>query len=576
LEGESGATMLILSVSFTALLAISALVVDLGLTRLSRSEARIVVDNAAAAGALVAEEGDGIAGCLSALGYVEENLGVRFAGIDCSQFTGDCKPASTTATETDGNGDWALAITYPVPDGHPLLVQSAIGSSSQPVDLKDGLPCDRIGISLQKTHTNLFGSLFGNDTTVTEVHAVGATRPATVPTLAVNLVILERYDCDALVLEGGGSSDGGIYIDVVVEPDGTLSPGHATVDSDGTGANCGSDGTLAGNGIRSIIRADGIPGCPEQTGTHVGPGGRTVGESCGEILLYAPGTPGCNPPACTTRGTVSPDPTTLTRRITRAPIDHRYNCKGDYAFPAGWEIRPCTDATAPHIDNLVAAHGGSGAPPGFKTWRGLGHRCTVDGPSTVIPVNGDVYVDCDPLIVRGGVHLTGGDVVFAGDVIVESSGLLVINGEQGGDPWTPGLDSVTVFMQGGLLRKAGTASFVAHNSMIYMTATSELQMEGGSGALIWTAASKGIFDNLALWSESPLDHSWAGNAFLDLQGIFFSPKAMALYRGSGGQVQVKAQFVTRKLNVSGNGILVVSPRYNSAVLIPEDVVQLIR
>jgi hypothetical protein len=41
-------------------------------------------------------------------------------------------------------------------------------------------------------------------------------------------------------------------------------------------------------------------------------------------------------------------------------------------------------------------------------------------------------------------------------------------------------------------------------------------------------------------------------------------------------VQVKAQFVTRKLIVSGNGILSVSPRFNSAVLVPKDVVQLIR
>jgi hypothetical protein len=262
--------------------------------------------------------------------------------------------------------------------------------------------------------------------------------------------------------------------------------------------------------------------------------------------------------------------------VTRAPVDHRYNCKPSYTFPDGWGIRSCTNPRATYIDDLAAAQGGSTSPAGFKTWRGLGHRCTVDGPGVLIPVNGDVYVDCDPLVVRAGVHLTGGNVVFAGDVVIESQGFLGINGESGGDPFTPGLDGVTVFMQDGLLRKAGTAGFVAHNTMLYMSDSSELQMEGGSGTLIWTAAASGIFDNLALWSESPLPHSWAGNATLDLQGIFFSPYATVLYRGSGGQKQIKAQFVTRKLRVSGNGILSISPRFDSAVLIPDDIVQLIR
>jgi Flp pilus assembly protein TadG len=574
---ERGVTMIMVSGSFVALMAIAAFVIDLGAVRAARSEATTVVDAAATAAALDVGEGDGLAGCQTAAGYVQLNLGKTFAGIDCTSLTSSCNSSTAAATTSSTEGDWQLTITYPVPDSDPLMTSSAIGATTQTVVFGDGFLCDRIGVSLTKTHNTLFGRVLGRDSTVTDVHAVSVTRPSTFPDVAVNLVILERYDCDALVVEGSGSGTGGIYVDVVVEADGSLTPGYATVDSDGTGSGCSTDGTLDTDGANSIVRADGPAGCDEQTGTHVGPGGQLVGESCGIIELLAPGTPGCNAPACTTSGTVSPDPTVLGRRVTRAPIDHRYNCKSSYSFPIGWEIRPCPDTPAPYIDTLVASLSGSSTPPGYKRWQGLGHACTVEGPpGFLIPVNGDVYVDCDPFIIRRGVHFTGGNVVFAGDVIVEAGGTVAINGDPGGDPLVPGLPAVEVFMRGGVLRKAGTANYIAHNAMAYMPAGSQLEMEGGAGILIWTSPRSGRFRSLALWSDSAVQHDLAGNAFLDLEGIFFTPNATVVYRGNGIQLQVEAQFVARKLHVVGQGVLKVSPRFESVVLIPDDVVTLIR
>lgn len=272
-----------------------------------------------------------------------------------------------------------------------------------------------------------------------------------------------------------------------------------------------------------------------------------------------------------------PDPTALGRRVTRAPIDHRYNCKPSYTMLAGWEIRGCPDTPAPHIDNLVAVLGGSGTPPGYKVWQGLGHKCTVEGPEgTVIPVNGDVYVDCPVFTVKRGVHLTGGNVVFAGDVILESSGFLAINGENGGDPLTAGLDEVTVYIRGDVFRKAGTASFIAHNAMVYMGTGMAFEMKGGVGKLRWTAPQTGKLAHLALWSESAKNHKFAGQAVLVLEGVFFTPLAKVEYKGTGAQHQTKAQFVTRKLKVSGEGVLIVRPNYDSVVLIPDDIIALIR
>ncbi len=55
--------MILITAGFVALMATSALVVDLGMVRAARSETRAVVDAAAAAGALEVGEGNGVAGC---------------------------------------------------------------------------------------------------------------------------------------------------------------------------------------------------------------------------------------------------------------------------------------------------------------------------------------------------------------------------------------------------------------------------------------------------------------------------------------------------------------------------------
>ncbi|MDX1449156.1 MAG: Tad domain-containing protein [Acidimicrobiia bacterium] len=574
---ESGVTMLVVSGSFVALMAIAAFVIDLGAVRMHRSEARAVVDAAATAGSLEVGEGNGQAGCATAAGYVSTNMGLAFAGLDCSTLASSCTASTAATTSEATEGDWKLTITYPVPDDHALMTSSAIGATSQSIVYSDGFRCERLGVNLERTHNTLFGRVLGQDKKVTDVHAVAVTRPSTNADTAVNLVILERYDCDALVAEGSGNGTGGIWVDVVVNPDGSISPGYATMDSDGTGAGCGADGVLDVDGLNAQIRADGPAGCPGQIGTHIGPGGHMVGEGCGVIQVLAPGTPGCNPLACTSSGSVNPDPTALGRRVTRAPIDHRYNCKASYTMPVGYEIRPCPDTPNPKIDNLIAQLGGSGTPAGYTSWTSLGHPCTIQGgPGTTAVADGNIYVDCADFVVKRNVEFTGGSVVFAGNVTIEGQGSLSINGTVG-DPMTPGLDAVQVFVRNGAVAKAGQANFIAWNATMYMSSTSSLTMFGqSSGSLVWTAPTTGPFDQLALWSDSAAVHHLAGQAFLDLRGIFFTPDAQVVYQGNGVQIQIQAQFVARKLKVTGQGILILRPSFDSAVLIPDDIIALIR
>lgn len=569
---DDGAVLLIVALMLTAILAIAALVLDLGAVRANRAASRVATDAAATAGAIDVADGDGRAGCETALSYLELNLpGVTtLAGASCLSFPTTCDDTTPAATTTGTSGAWSATVTYPVPDDSAMIDPSAIGAGAQPIGGDDGSRCDRIAVSVTSTHQHVFASIVGASTQDSQVSAVARTDSALAADLALNLLVLERYDCNAITSSGSGGGDGGILVDAVLNPTtGELDPGFIAVDSDGS-AGC-SGGVLDVNGANASIRADGPAGCASEIATHVGAGGLTVGEGCGFIRVLAPGTPGCNSPACSSSGTVAPDPTALSSRITRAPVDHRYNCKSSYPFPSGWEIDGCSEPAAPHIDNLIAQYGGGGTPPGFQTWKGAGYSCNVSGgPSTFILVPpGNWRIDCNKFNINRPVIFQAGDVVFDGDVSLGASGVLGINTNDAGSlPYSPASNAAIAYFRDGELKKAGGASLLLHNTFTYFSATSDVGMQGGTSTVVWTAPTAGNFEDLAMWSDAATAHGFSGQASLDLEGVFFAPWAEVSYTGNGSQSQVEAQFIARSLSTSGQGRLVVRPSFDRSVLIP--------
>ena len=202
----------------------------------------------------------------------------------------------------------------------------------------------------------------------------------------------------------------------------------------------------------------------------------------------------------------------------------------------------------------------------------------VDGPpGTRITVSGDIRVDCPLFEVKRDVIFEGGDVIFDGSVDVVSTGMLAINADSSQPfPYGPVGDEAIAFFRNGTLNKAGQAHLILHQTVAYFSTTSRITMTGGTGVLVWSAPSTGDFEDLATWSDSALPHDLAGQAQLVLEGVFFAPWARVTYQGNGVQQNVDAQFVVRKLSSSGQGILVVRPRYERAVLFPTVVTQLIR
>jgi hypothetical protein len=205
---------------------------------------------------------------------------------------------------------------------------------------------------------------------------------------------------------------------------------------------------------------------------------------------------------------------------------------------------------------------------GFTAWNAtLGHPCNLASGSPAITVTGDVRIDCPTFTVRNNVRING-DVIFDGDAIVTSSGRLNINNSLGSPGWA--------FFRDGLLRKDASARLTFNYTAVYMSRTSQVSMSGGSGSLTWIAPDSGDFDDLALWSDSPLTQFWAGQASLAMEGVFFTPRAAADYSGTSGQNQTNAQWIAYRLLARGGGILVVRPAVDRAVPTGLPVTTLIR
>lgn len=577
-----------LAISLFLLIGASAIAVDIAAIWLDRSTDQKVTDAAAAVGVLEAMTTGGQSACVTALNYVATNT----ADIDsvdtsgCTAFSGACVEGVERELPVSA-GRYDLTVVYPVPEGHDLMTSGIVGRPAQAPHIDDGdRDCERVGVRMASTRNSMFAQVLGFNQSSTSVHTV-ARRTDGDPRPPFNLLVLDRTGCPGIEVSGGG----GIIADAVVavDPDTGdllgLVPGIIAADSDGSACSP-SKGVINVSGAGSLIRSDG-PECDDTwTGENylVDPGGFTAYAGCGKISVYAPGTPGCNWPACTGPAPVPP-PTPLGSQYTRKVADYRYNCYADYRFPPNTDppgdvlwaspaltvvnqqnIDPCeeADGSNDYIYKLIQHVKSSGFPDGsYGSFQAL-YGCNIGGP---IVHDGNVVVDCNPklTISTGGSVTINGNAVFNKDVSVNGS--LTVN-PPADDPW--------IFFRGGQLSKAGSGRIAFNNAMVYMSKSADLKLTGGSGALIWTAPLDGRFEALALWSDSPAKHAWSGQAALTMDGIFFMPWAEASYSGNGDMQQTNAQWIAWRVSASGNGALRIAPPVGNALEFRDHMTTLIR
>jgi hypothetical protein len=541
-----------------AIVTLAAIVVDLGSLRLARRSSQAAVDFAATAGASGLnpdEGGTARAACSRAWAYLLLNAtDFSPAPADpCSAFPDSLECGGASArTVSASAGLYTVRFVTPVPDGNPLMD----GRSDSSID---GTPCERFGVQLTRVVPFAFGPVVGQTGGSTTVHAVARSGTGKSSTKLFALLILETEGCSALVTSG-----------------------QASIRVRGTATRAGEIGvdTSATRGSNPLAcKANQFAVDPSGTGnSSIIAEPSTDGSVPGQLYEYAlatPGAPFAYNPNDVALGILSPTPSRLDQPFTRSPVDWRYNCRQLGRDGIGGSADDCADyaTSGPYIDNLDAAYaGGTSAPTGFATFprAGVATDSCAQGPGGPDPdlSPGNWYVDCPSFDVKSQFTFEGGNVVFRGDVTVATGSRLTINANGAQDAW--------VVIRLGDLDKDATGSLDLRHTFVYLK-NGHIALGAGSGSLRWDAPNGGNFEDLALWSESTDQELLGGQATLAVEGVFFTPNANPFtFSGQAGQFQARAQFITRRLEATGQGTLVMTPDPNRSVLLEDASISLIR
>jgi Putative Flp pilus-assembly TadE/G-like len=551
LRSDRGVVTVLFALCLVALLAMVAVVVDIGRVRNARRSTQSAADFAAlAAGSELAQpDGDPRVACRDAVAYLFANVDGLPAttSVPCDSLAATCSPSTPSTTVTDGGtaAPFTIEITYPVSDAAVQDPQTG-GLRSE-----DGEPCERFGVEIHETLGALFAGVVGVTSLAADADAVARSLPGSLRQ-APNLWLLDPTGCTALDVQGGS------HLTV-----GTLTkPGLITLDSDGS--TCSSNAhTVDVGGSGSKVEA--IP-------SNTNPPGRI------SLVAMTSGQVRCddgNPRACeqvdVSAGMLVPQPIRRYARATRAAVDHRFNCLASYPDYHGISIEGCPDAGTrpPYIDDLRAAIGPSGAPPGFQRWR-ASYSC--NSPAVPPALAGNWWVDCPNFRVGGSIiNFAGGNVVFDGDVAMTGSGSLRFNTANPtallpstclttvvGCVGQSSRDAAFVFFRSGDLQMTGGVLDVMRTAVIMDDG--DFSVAGGAPPR-WSAPRSGPLAALALWSEQPSTRFRInGGASMELEGVFFTPEANAFtLTGGSPLIPQKAQFISYRLAVSGGGHLTLDP-----------------
>jgi hypothetical protein len=603
---ERGVYAILYGLLTLTFLGVASIVVDLALMREGRASTRSATDSAVVAAAsalnpLDPSKTDPRKACLTAWKYLLAGIddlhdgSSTCAALPVPAVGGVCSSTTDPVAAASTGSRYTVRITWPVLDTSSLMTDPDVapGSVSQAIDTSfDGdNPCDRIGVEVVRTSPMMFAGALGFGDAAIKSASVGrAIEKGESKDVIAALNILEPTECGALMTSGQGS----ILVSGVGEQ-----AGYIAVESDGrsSGSTCnGQVATIeAASNSLNFIRADG----PDGPGT-------------GLIQSYALNpSPTGNPTKAYNSGPITPTPTRLTERYGPQPVLDIFDCATASCGPGGDDW----------ITQLEAAYGGDAVPnapwptsaslAAFRTLPGdplvPDFTCNTNSstPPIVVPP-GNWYVDCPGgFKISGLVVFQGGHVVTSGPVELGSnSACLAVNtpvsvaspacptsdkadavGEIDTTSPPPTGDTI-LYIRSGRLYKVSQAQLYLPQTFTYLE-DGWTDLAGGSGALLMTtplATTCGLdetcrnrhFRRLVLWSESDEQHDIGGQSALVLRGVLYTPNALSTFTGQAGQQQADAQFWTRKLEVKGQGTLVMAADPDAAISRPLLGVSLIR
>lgn len=502
---------------------------------------------------------------------------------------------------------------YVLPD--PDFPEDTTAYSADSVGDSEQGGCDQLAVILRDRDPAFFGGVAGASEYATVIRSVGRVKIDPRSTETVALLLLEQRDCETLVTEGNNT-----YVLVQATPIGApTNPGLIQSNSNATGACSGSARVIEGSSAcPAIANCSGAgPSVVAQDATAAVPPvkGRVGVRSVGGLQNGFSSTPACASAASPPAGcTVSPVP--VARGIvTRAPVDNRYltavtalKSAAAAAGPSGYYVANNASACSALVNTTVSTATTGGNPRVYLNCNlsvGPGETLTFDDTITDVVVTGNLDVkgaltarNVRNVVVKGnnGVNVQGNIRInrrsaatcterFGAFPRTEITKFVVLRGsfEANASGTQVALCNTFLFLADGTLPTSPGAP-PANNS------SNGKILVGSSASLDWRAPNQvdsfvpdgdpllSDFEDLALWTEFSGNGSpgtaagIGGQGTVVTSGVFFLPNANPFNisgGGTGAELNADAQFVVRKLRLSGTVRLKMAPSPNNSVLTPK-------
>ncbi|MEY2402959.1 MAG: hypothetical protein QOD38_510 [Acidimicrobiaceae bacterium] len=526
------------ALSMIAILAVLAIVIDLGATRSFRSDTRSAADAGASAGAVaLSDTSSGTAACVDAMAYAFRDVGGSqpssgAIGTACGAMVAACSgTAARTATLTFDST--TVTITNPVSDGSPLMDGTLLGGGvTQTLNIAvDGTPCDRVGVEITRPQPSFFRGVVGGGPSTYTVHSValhtiGPGRGEPIPAL----VSLNQSACKAI-----DSGNGLIYL-----IGNAKGPGIAYSDSDGPSCSAGNPIISGGSSGQVCAQSSSAVG---QISWFEAPSSRGYNTSAS---VYSQPDATCGSPTLSSDKYVG-QLFARAERITRKPIDAVYRCSS--VADAGGQ--PLCAATDDPVKLMEATSSNPGAFPVY----------TDCATSAGVTFSSNTFVDCPAFSVKGGiVSITNGaTVIFNGSLSVDAGGDLRVNSgtavDADGYPVPTDATKQTKIIVNSTAANAFSLQSTSAN--VRMAQTTLYSKGGfaisGSPVIRWTPPTAGDTAGLLYWSESTQQFSLSGSPSIFANGVFFQGNGKLFVSGGGLVDLTKVQMWVDTVGISGGG-----------------------
>jgi hypothetical protein len=514
-------------------------------------------------------------------------------------------------------------VTVDVKNGYNMSDGSFVDEPLSSTDIGDPKlgNCDNFAVIITESETAGFGRLASQAPTTTRTRSVGRISQSFNSQAIIALLLLERHDCNVLSFNGTNSA---------VQVRGhELRPGIIHADSIGDGDNCNnkvlngvsaSTGSgYAGPSILAEAAETGVSPDPPAPGavsvTALSP--MIPGESAmpARAATACPSTvkgggnvttPYTCPIGSTRKGRINVDILYRTRMMAlRADAVTKTSWNpaqiADAVATDGWTYYDrCNDVPATVTARKVFIHCATfnNAVTFSYIDPAVEQQVVFDG--TVSGSNNMTFLNRTKLYIANGLSRSGGTFnVNTGGAATCPSGTRANSAKiviaKGGFSST-GSSALhlcnTAVLMGDDSHQGGScpnlpAIPTTHDVAPYDNCFNGSISLSGGGALDWTApnatatgttwdspASQPYLDNfegLAFWTETAGNaNSLSGGGSNNMVGIFFLPNADSFHiTGNGGQViESDAQFIVRKLEMGGNGVLRMKPNDRDAISFP--------